>query len=493
MGLIKKQSSQTTLIAYAGIIIGFVGSALIRPKFLDESEIGLLQLVLNTTALFSSIFTLGTNLTTLKMVPAFVNQPSKKKSFISFSVILGIIGLIISIPIFFGLKQFIFKPEDGGLPNFDYSTHFFWAILLVIGFRIFQNILDAYLRTIHQPLPGVFAESIIQKFFPIIGLLLYYYEYINFQELIYFNLFIFGIPILVSAYKLYQSKAFELRKPGPFTSEEKKTIAGISMSGVLEILSGGLILYIDSYMIQWLLGEASVGIYTTLFFFGLVISVPAKSVRRISIITLSEAISKGDFSTINTIYKKSSQTLLVIGGLLFLGIWCNRYSVEAYLGDSYAQEISIILFIGLAQLVDCITSVNYQIIAVSKHYYYNLFIGFMTLALLVLSNYILIPIMGVTGAALASLISMSLINVLRFWFLKSKYQLSPFSSSSLKTLAIIFGVLAVVDFIPNLNNLYLNLLFKGLLVLIIYVPAIYFTKCSPDVNQIIQKYLNRLR
>jgi len=493
MGIIRKQSSQTTIIAYAGILIGFVGSALLRPKILSEGEIGLLQLVLNTTALFASIFTLGTNLTTLKMVPEFKNKPEKKKSFITFSLLVGLVGTVLAIPAFLLTKAFIFQTQDGGFEGFNYNTTFYAGILVVIGFRVFQFILDAYLRTNHQPLPGVFSDSIIQKFFPILGLILFYFHWIDFQQLIYFNLAIFFLPVLISFIMLKKANAFTFGRPGPFSREEKKTITGISSSGILEILSGGLILYIDAYMVQWLMGEDAVGIYTTLFFFGVVISVPAKAIRRVSIVTISESMALRDYGNIQTIYKKSSQTLLVAGGLLFLGIWCNRYSVGEYLGENYAAAIPVLLFIALAQLVDCITSVNYQIIAVSKHYYYNLFMGFMTLALLIISNYLLIPIMGVSGAALASLLSMILINGMRHLFLKNKYQLSPFSIENLKTILIIAVVLFLVDWIPNLDNIYLNLLFKGALVLAIYLPAVYITQCSPDFNVVMDKYLRIFR
>ncbi|AWW29129.1 hypothetical protein DN752_02655 [Echinicola strongylocentroti] len=491
MGTIRTQSSQTTIIAYAGILIGFVGSALLRPKILSEGEIGMLQLVLNTTALFASIFTLGTNLTTLKMVPEFKTKPEKKRSFITFSLLVGMVGLLLAVPVFLLTKTFIFQTQDGGFEGFDYNNEFYLGMLVVIGFRIFQYILDAYLRTNHQPLPGVIAESIIQKALPILGLVFFYFHLINFQQLIYLNLAIFILPVTISFVMLKRAKVFTLGKPGPFTPDEKKTIAGISSSGILEILSGGLVLYIDTYMVQWLMGEAAVGVYTTLFFFGVVISVPAKAIRRVSIVTISESMAQGDYSTIQSIYKKSSQTLLVVGGLLFLGIWCNRYSVGAYLGESYAVAIPILLYIALAQLVDCITSVNYQIIAVSKHYYYNLFMGFLTLALLITTNYLLIPIMGVIGAAVASLIIMTLINGLRYFFLRQKYQLSPFTTENLKTILIIALVWAITDWIPNVENIYLNLILKGATVLLLYIPAVYFTKCSPDFNVVVNKYLRK--
>lgn len=492
MGIIQKQSTQTTIVAYTGIIIGFIGTALIRPKILTEGEIGLLQLMLNVTALFSGVFTLGTNLTTLRMIPHFKTEDGRHRGFMTFSLIVGLIGSIIAIPVFMGTEWFFFQNRDGGFHGFDYNTGFYVGILMVIIARIFQNILDAYLRVNHQSVLGVFSESIILKTLPIFGLALYFLELIDFQQLIYFNMGIFLFPVLLSVIYLRKMNARFFVKPGPYTKNEKKEISGTSTIGLFEILSAGIILYIDTIMLQWLLGEEAVGVYSTLFFFGLVVGVPARALSRVAIVSVSEAFQRNDIDEIQTVYRKSSQTLLVIGGFIFLGIWGNRYSVGGYLEGGFAEALYVMFFIGMAQLVSVVTSINYQIIAVSRHYYFNLFTSFLYVLLLIITNYFFIKTYGIVGAAVGSLVSIAITNAIRFVFLKLKYGLNPFSFSTIKTILLIGAVLLLIEFIPNVENIYLNLLIKGSITTVIFVPLVYFMKCSEDLNGMIDKVLQRV-
>jgi O-antigen/teichoic acid export membrane protein len=493
MGIIQKQSTQTTIIAYLGIIIGFVGTALIRPKILSEGEIGLLQLVLNITALFASVFTLGTNLVTVRMIPFFRTEDNTNRGFMTFSLLIGLTGCLLAIPVFLSTEWFFFQNKDGGFDGFDYNTGFYIGILMVITARIFQNILDAYLRVNYDNIPGTFSESIILKTLPILGLFLYFIQLIDFQQLIFFNMSIFLFPVLISFLLLKRRKLLKLAKPGPFSQSEIKDIRGTSFVGMMEIISAGIILYVDTIMLQWLLGEEAVGIYSTLFFFGIVIGIPARLLARIAIVSVSEAYAKNKMEDIQSIYRKSSQTLFVIGMFLFLGIWGNRYSVSNYLSGGFSDAIYVIFFIGLAQLIDVITSINYHIILVSKHYKFNLIISGLNVILLIITNYIFINHYGIVGAAIGTLVSIVIINIIRFLFLKINYGLSPFSSSTIKTFIIGSLLFLTLEFIPNLDNIYLNLLVKGTLTTILYIPIIYFFKCSLDINSIIKKKLSVLK
>src|SRR5690606_7156165 len=125
---------------------------------------------------------------------------------------------------------------------------------------------------------------------------------------------------------------------------------------------------------------------------------------------------------IQAIYKKSSEVLMVVAGYVFLMIWGNRYSVEQYLGEPFSGAIWVIFFIGLAQFTDVIASVNYQIIAVSRYYYFNVILSVISVVLLVLTDYWFITEIGIVGAALGSLVSVFVINLVRFIFLKSRYR-----------------------------------------------------------------------
>jgi O-antigen/teichoic acid export membrane protein len=245
-------------------------------------------------------------------------------------------------------------------------------------------------------------------------------------------------------------------------------------------------------MLQRMLGEDAVGVYTTLFFFGFVVGIPARGLVRIALVRLSESFAKNDMNTIQQVYQKGSEVLMVVGGFVFLMIWGNRYSVEMYLGPAYKEGIYVLFFIGMAQFIEISTSVNSQIISVSKHYWFNLVLALLSVCLLIVSNYFFIQWYGLVGAAIGSALSMITLNIIRYLFLKTKYNLSPFSKNTVKCLCIFGLVFLIIELLPNATNLFVNLLYKGSVVTMLFMPLVYFTKCSIDVNTVINKYLAKI-
>jgi O-antigen/teichoic acid export membrane protein len=494
MGIIRKQSTSSAILIYLGIVIGFVSAAVLRPKILSPEEIGFLQVVLNMSIFLGAVLTLGANLITIKMYPQFEQVDSNKKGLFRLIVYFGSLGAFLGIPILF-LTESLFLENNQGerFEHLSYDLYFYVSIYLLIVLRTFSNLFDNYLRANHITVPGVFSESILLKTLPILILILFFFGVFNYQQLFYSNLFIYVFPLIISLYFLKKIKAINWTKPGPFTKEEKREMWGISSVGFMEIISYFIVLFIDVFMLKRLMNDEAVGIYSTMFFFGTVVSIPLKAFIRIAHPIISAAFVKKDMSTISEIYKKSSNILFVLGGLVFLLVWGNRHSIEQFLDPAYAQGIWVIFFIGLAHLIDVVFSVNYQIISITPHYRFNLYMGALMVVLLIVTNYIFIELFGLVGVAVGSLVSMVLVNFTRHIFLVSKYKLSPFSINTIKIAALCIILFFVSEWIPIVDNLYWNAILKSSILALLYLPAAYLFKCSEDFNTVVNKYLNIIR
>ncbi len=494
MGKLRKESTNATILLYFGLVIGFFGTAIIRPKLLSADEIGFLQVTLNMVSLFGAAFILGGQLLIIKMVPKFRTEDNKNRGLFRLIVYLGLIGCLIGIPFILLLEPFFFENNNGErFQGIDYNFLFYAVLFVAIIAKTFFYLFDNYLRAYFISSPGVFSENVLLKALPIFALILIYLNLVNYDFVVYFNLIIYLIPFFLVLYYLKKINVINWTKPGPFTKEEKREMWGISSVGFMEIISYFIVLFIDVFMLKRLMNDEAVGIYTTMFFFGAVVSIPLKALIRIAHPMISEAFVKKDMDTISTIYQKSSNVLFVLGGFVFLLVWGNRYSVEQFLDPVYAQGIWVIFFIGLAHLVEVISSVNYQIISITPHYRFNLYMGVFTVILLILTNYIFIELYGLVGVAIGSLVSMVLVNLTRHIFLLTKYQLSPFSIKSIKTAGLFIVVFLLSEWVPNIENLYLNALYKSALISLVYLPAAYLLKCSDDFNTVVNKYLNILR
>lgn len=494
MGIIRKQSTYATLLLYSGIFIGFLGTAVIRPKILAPDEIGFLQVLLNMTTFLGGAFTLGANLITIKMLPKFRTEDNTNRGLLRLILNLGFFGSLLGIPmLIFGESLFLQNNEGERFTNFQYSYLFYVVLFLVIAMRTFSNLLDNYLRAYHVSVPGVFSDNIVLKSLPILALVFIYLQWVDFTFLIYFNLFIYAIPLLIGWYYLKRLDALKWVKPGPFSSDEKKEMRQVSIVGFMEIISFFIVLFIDVFMLKRLMNDEAVGIYATMFYFGAVVSVPLKALVRIAHPIISDSFAKQDFDNIQNIYRKSSNVLFLLGSFVFLLVWGNRYSIENFLDPIYAQGIWVIFFIGLAHLVEVLSSVNYQIISITPYFRFNLYMGIITIVLLIATNYIFINLYGLVGVAIGSLISMILVNTARHLFLVIKYRMSPFSLATGKIIFLFASVFLISELVPNVSNLFQNAAIKSTLIGVCFLPAAYLLKCSEDFNMVIDKYLNKFR
>ena len=76
-------------------------------------------------------------------------------------------------------------------------------------------------------------------------------------------------------------------------------------------------------MIGKLIGYKEVAFYTVAYFIGNVVRVPARAIGSICMPLVARAWKKDDLVAIKDIYIKSAINQLILGGLIFLGVWLN--------------------------------------------------------------------------------------------------------------------------------------------------------------------------
>jgi O-antigen/teichoic acid export membrane protein len=103
-------------------------------------------------------------------------------------------------------------------------------------------------------------------------------------------------------------------------------------------------------------------------------------------------------------------------------------------------------------------------------------------------NLIFIPLYGITGAALAAMISLVFYNFLRLSFVWINFKMQPFTLNCLWILLITIGTLCIVHFVPFIYNKYVSICINSALIGIIYVGFILFFKFSPEINSIAYRF-----
>jgi O-antigen/teichoic acid export membrane protein len=250
---------------------------------------------------------------------------------------------------------------------------------------------------------------------------------------------------------------------------------------------------LDVLMVGSFLGLDAIAIYSVGFYIGSIIEIPTRSLSQITTPIVVKAWKDNDLKKISEMYRKTSLNQTIFGSFLFIGIWANVDNILRLLPPHYAQGKWVIFFIALSKLVDMITGINSEIIMASKYYRFNFYIMLMLIVLTVVTNYIFIPLYGLTGAAFAAALSMIIFNIVKYIFLSTKYKLSPFSEKTFISLLIPVGVYFLCSIVPVQNNLLLDIIIRSLAITILFLSLVIGLKVSEDINRTFYHLLNRIK
>ncbi|MFK7785478.1 MAG: polysaccharide biosynthesis C-terminal domain-containing protein [Crocinitomicaceae bacterium] len=490
MGKIVKESARSTTISYIGVVISFISAVLIMPKLLAPDEIGVLRVILAISGTFAGLFSLGISQLVFRTYKTYRDQnPSGYSSMI---LLVSFAGCLLSIPFFLyydlGIGKF-----DGAISDIIGTALLSILVYVMIVSRIFYISFEALVRMTKSITFMAVMQNLYLKGMPIIFLGLYYFDLINFDGFLVLYIVLFIIAPLILVVYLRRKEDLKFGSLPTYTREEKRHLFSLGGFGLLNTIAAALLLYIDTLMVNEYLKEALAGVYTTMYLFGSVVAVPSRSLKLISGVFIVEALKDGDTKKVEEINQKSSQSLLVVSGLIFALVWGNIGSITGYLDEAYSIGIYVVLFIGLAQLFDVFAGMSSEIISASKYYWLHTPITMVTITVAIIANIYFIPEMGVTGAAIATFISFGVLHLSRMISVMILFKISPFNTKIL--LGTIFATLVIVgtSYLPSVGNIYIQLIYKTALIGTTYGLLMYIFRISPDVNNLAQKFIPFLK
>ena len=217
----------------------------------------------------------------------------------------------------------------------------------------------------------IFLKEVFLKGMNISLLFLHWFNYIDFP--LFLNLYISLYLIMTIILSISIFKTFNYTPTLVFTDLENKKLFLFGLYVLVGGASAMLVSKVDMMMIGKFIGYQEVAFYTVAFFIGNVIRVPARSIGSIATPLLAKAWERNDINEISRIYSKSSINQLIIGGLIFLGLWLNIDDGLSLLPEKFQGGRLVVLFIAFSQLFNITTGVNGIIIVNSKYYKFDLY------------------------------------------------------------------------------------------------------------------------
>jgi O-antigen/teichoic acid export membrane protein len=492
LGVVKKQGLINTVWVYLGTLIGFVSLLFIQPKFLTKDELGLTRLILSYGSVLSILFSFGISAVTVKYLPKVLGKEHRHRGFFGFIITYTLLSILIGLALLYGFKGFIFSFYKESAQAFNENFQFVILLTIINAFILgFNSYCIALLKT---TVPS-FLNDVVTRVLFIFIIMLHFWGYLNLTEFLLAFCLTYGVQCLCLLIYI-----FTIDSPG-FRIDSKHINASI---GFKPIVRYGIIITLTAinsvslkYIDQMFVGRISlgdVGVYSVAAFIGLMIEIPLTALERVAGPSIAHALANNNLEEVKTTYYRSARFLLILGGWLFIMIAANLNPLLSFLPVDYQSSQWITFFISIGALINMATGINYPILVNSDKYIWGSVFMVSLILMTIIGNILLIPYLGVLGAAITTCIASIINNYLKFRFIKRRFQLQPFDLKTLYIFILILSLAGLTLFtqfktspfllIPC-QTLFFSALYFGILIsfrwgsdLYIYLPAKIRSKFS---------------
>ncbi len=491
MGVIKRQTIKGSIYSYLGVAVGFFTTALIMPRLMSQEQIGLTAILVAVSGLYSQFSTLGFTKVIERLFPYFRTKDQSHHGFVFITMVVGIVGFMISLASFFILKPYIIESNIHKSPLL---VEYIFFLIPLIFFRMFFLILDTYNKMLFDSTTGTFLSDFLYRVGNLLLLIGYFFNWINFGQYIFGYVFFLCFPAMYLAGLLIYRKQFNLRPNLKFiTPHMKKEMVSLSAFGIIGGLGNVALLNIDTIMLNEYYNLSLTGVYSISFFFGTIILIPGIALARSSSTHVADAWKEKDMVTLSDIYYKSTINQTFAALLLFVLIVSNLHNIFKILPSGYETGEWVIILIAFSKLIVSSSGISFQIIGTSHKYKVQTYSLGILVVLSVVFYMIFIPPYGMIGAAIGSLLSVSLASIFRVCYLYFNMKLFPYRLIHLKSAAIGLFVFVIAKMIPVFDHFLVDLIIRSSVISLVFISLSFWFHISEDVNLVVNKTLLLLK
>lgn len=489
MGVVIRQSFKSTLVTYTGVALGAINLLYFFPKVLTAEEIGLRDVIISV-AMSLSIFTqLGLQSAMSRFFPYFKDESRQHHGFLLLCLGIAAVGWTFFGGIFWLLNEpiaWLFAQNSAQV------NQYLWLILPFTAVMMLQNIFEIWARLHFRIVVNALIREIFLRFSQTILVVAYARQIIDFHQ--FLLLFTASYLLAVVLLLIYLKKLGVLFLSPRFFTWQPALMREMARYSTWMMIGGaGVVINerIDGVMLASLAGLSLTGIYSISFFIGTIIDMPRRAVGQIAGTLVAQHWKDRNYEAIARLYKQASLNQLILGGTLFLGVWVNIDAIFSLIpnGEIYRPGKYVVLFIGLSRLLDMANGINSEIILNSPYYRFNLgsilFLGLISFT----TNYFMIPLYGLVGAAAGSTLSILLFNVLKGGFIWHKMKAHPFEKRSVYVVTLLSCTYGVNLLLPSFGNtvvlLLAEMVVRGAVVLGLITWGVWKFKLSDELSELL--------
>ena len=482
MGIVTSQSFKNTITTYLGFGIGAINTLFLYTYFISDTYYGLVAYILSTANIMMPLMAFGAHNTLVKFYSTF----KTKNSLNSFLTLMLFLPLALIIPVgIVGVFSYDVIGELLSKKN-DIIADYVWYIYASAIAMAYFELFFAWSKTQMLTVFGNFMKEVFHRVGVMVLLFTVNFGWIDEQEFIVGVVLVYVLRMVVMM--LY---AFSVRLP-VFKFYRIENVSAILKYSSLIIIAGSIatvILDIDSFMLGFYMDIEKVAYYGVAIYIATVIAVPSRAMQQILQPLTANFLNAKNMVALKDLYIRSSQTLFVIGGFIFLLIVLNINQMYLLIPEEFSGGLIVVFLVSIAKLYDNLMGCNNVVLFNSDYYRMVLVFGVMLTILAVILNILLIPLYGINGSALATFLAISIYNTIKIYFVKRKFNMMPFNVETGKVLVILIVSVGIFYFWEFPFHPIVNIALKSILLTVFYVLVILKLNVSEDISVMIRKYL----
>ena len=424
MGIIIRESFKQSIVKLTLALFGALATLLIYP--LSRELYGILGFVINTAVLLLPIVMIGLGQASIRFFPYHNDSLKSRRKYFNFLIRLILINSLVLVGLFLMFKENILSFSKN--PDDDFTSYLNYVLPGAILFGLNQFLVQYLSNFKNVTLPAVW-QNLYRIGIPT-SFVLVYYEFVQINTGIWILLAFLSIGSICLIWLSITQRSQTTIVPlvSTKTKMEKSVFYKYYLWAFASSIGAMVAFRIDVFMISSMLDFKSNGDYMIAMFMTNVIAYPIQSVLAISTPIISQAWKDNDLDELKSIYLKGSRNLLFIGAtilfVLLVAFQILPILLERWEELKYLQMIIFVL--GVSKLFDMLSSVNGMIIQHSEWFRYNTYFLLLLTVLNITFNYILIGRYQIIGAAYATLLSLTIFNLLKSIFLYIKIGFHPY-------------------------------------------------------------------
>lgn len=490
MGIVKRDSISITVLSYLGAAVGYVNKILLFPNFLSEEQVGLTSILVSLAMIYAQFSALGINSTVVKFFP-FFRTPDRRHNGLFFWSALGIsVGFVLFTVLFLLFREPVmdyFAKESPLLSRY-------YLLLIPLGLTtLFYNFFSSWLQAFYKTVISTAVYDVLLRLLMTLEISLYAFGLLDFEQFIVGYVLIYFVPtVILLVYTAWLRQA-DLRPV--FTPRTRKLVVIAGTYGLWQYLGGASVYLtnvIDQTMLAGIQGLVQGGIFSVMMYMVSAMMIPNRSVIKVSTPIVANLWKERDMPAMQGMHREISLMNLIIGCFFFLAIWINLDNVFSLMPASYAAGRYVFLFLGLGRIFEMYAGLTGVILITSKRYRYDFTFSILLVFMTIGTNALLIPRLGMTGAALATMTTVIVYNLLRIFFVWKFFRLQPFALRDAGIVVLTAGCVLVSAFIPRLGPWWLDAPLRTLLISALFAAPVYLLRVSASLNGTLETVWRRI-